>query len=172
MKRGMLARFRRLAEDDPDKADRLLTAMEYDPTSTYLSSPEDVAKAARPYLMGRDTEALLVIAVNRRHRVVGIEVLTTGTESVTIVSPAQVLRWVFTRKKACAAFVMVHNHPSGDPTLSPEDIRVSRAVADAAKAVGLLMLDHLVVTNDQHSSYAERHGGGFNAPVRLMTADR
>lgn len=172
MKRGMLARFRRLAEEDPDKAERLLAAMEYDPTGTYLSCSDDVANAARPFLMGRDTEALLMIAVSRRHRILDIKVLTTGTESATIVSPAQVLRWVFTRKKACPAFVMVHNHPSGDPMMSPEDIRVSRAVEAAAKAVGLAMLDHVVVTNDHHSSYAELHGTGFGAPVRLITADR
>ena len=134
---------------DPEVAARvarLLGVSEPPPTS--VTSPEDVVSLVRPYLAGRETEALICVAVDRRNRPIDVAVLTTGSSGFTIVDPSQILRWVLTRTRPANAFILAHNHPSGDPTPSAQDHEVTTRVNAAARAVGLRLLDHVIVTDD------------------------
>ena len=89
---------------------------------------------------------------------IDVGVLTTGTDAVTLVESRQILRWVLTRRRPAHAFVLAHNHPSGDPTPSHEDLLCTRAVRDAGRVVGLILLDHVVVTDDGFTSIAAQGG--------------
>lgn len=140
---------------DPDLAERIVRAFGARPTAA-VTVPEHAAAIVRPYLAGREEEALVCVALDRRRRVVDVAVLTVGSAGYTIVDPAQVYRWALTRKRPVNAIILAHNHPSGDPTPSTQDVDVTARVASAGRTLGVPLLDHLVVTDTDHVSLAER----------------
>lgn len=140
----------------PDLAERVLLLAE-PALVAKVASPEDVVALVLPHLAGRETEALVAIALDRRRRVVDVAVLTTGTAAFTIVDSAQVYRWALTRTRAVCAVILAHNHPSNDPTPSVQDVDVTRRVAAAGRVVGVQLLDHVVVCdNGTFESIADR----------------
>lgn len=139
---------------NPELAERVLMLAEPQGKNRVLAV-RDAMLWARGSLAGLDHERLAVLALNRMNAVIDSTHLTTGTDGFCIVDPKQVLRWVLTRKRAAHSFVLAHNHPSGDPTPSAQDNSVTERVARAAQAVGLRMLDHIVVGAESEYSYAE-----------------
>ena len=108
-----------------------------------VSGPASAAGVARLALRGEASEVLIVLAVDSRGRVVSvIEVARGGASSLCAYAP-EVLRAVLL--SGVNGFVLAHNHPSGDPTPSAEDVHFTKRVNAAADAVGLSLLDHVVV---------------------------
>ncbi len=124
-----------------------------EPAPTAIRQPSDAVAAFVSLLGARETEALAVVALDRKNRIIDSAILTTGSDAATVVDVRQILRWTLTRSRPAAAFMIAHNHPSGDPEPSTEDYTATRAVRKAADAVGLSFLDHLVVTD----------GGGYTS---------
>lgn len=89
-------------------------------------------------------EQLRGIYVNSRHRVVHDEVISIGSMAANIVHPREVFQPAF--EHGAVALLVAHNHPSGDPQPSAEDIRITRQLMDAGKILGIDFLDHLIVT--------------------------
>lgn len=150
------AELRSMLAADPDLADRIVRTFAPRPETSTVTNPAVLRDVVAPYLVGREEEALVCVALDRRRRVVDVAVLTVGSAGYTIVDPAQVYRWALTRKRPVNAVALAHNHPSGDPTPSPQDVDVTARVASAGRALGIPLLDHLVVTDDDHVSLAER----------------
>ena len=90
-----------------------------------------------------DKECVVVFCLNSRHRVVGHSLVSLGTLTASLASPREVLRPVIAH--ASAGFVLVHNHPSGSVNPSVADTHVTRRVRDAARAVEISFLDHLIL---------------------------
>src|SRR5699024_5614147 len=124
-----------------------------------VRSSEDVAAAAAPLLRGRSRERLVIVTCDRAHRVLGCDVVSEGAADRSLVPVREVI--VAALRRDGRAFALAHNHPSGDPTPSPTDIEATQRVADAASAVGLRFLDHVVVTDTTWrritTSRQERH---------------
>jgi DNA repair protein RadC len=138
---------------DPALAARV--AVIADPaTGPVVCTPETLVAAVAAHLDGRETEALVVVALDRRNRVIDSAILTTGTDAMCIVDPAQILRWVLTRKRSACSFAIAHNHPSGDPAPSAQDHAVTGRVQAGARAVGLKLIDHVIIGDGRHYSYA------------------
>ena len=119
----------------------------------------DLYATVAPLLLGRETEALVVVAVNRRLSIVSAEVLTTGNDGFTIVCPKQIFRWALTRKRPVHAIALAHNHPSGDKTPSSQDYEVTRRVKAAGRVLGIELLDHLVVGGPMEYTSMQEAGG-------------
>lgn len=131
---------------NPELIERLLMVAETTADRTKVLSDDAAARHLMPMLAGHTDERLVVLALNRRRVVTDQTVLTTGTDCFTIVDPKQILRWALTSgRSAPSAIILGHNHPSGDPTPSRQDIEVTRRVEQACKAVGIQLLDHLVI---------------------------
>lgn len=131
---------------DPQLIERLLMVADGPEEATPVVRPEDSVRHLAPMLAGYPDERLAVLALDRRAVVSDKTVLTVGSASFTIVDPKQILRWALTSgRTAPSGIILAHNHPSGNPTPSQQDIKVTRAVEAACKAVGLPLLDHLVV---------------------------
>lgn len=148
---GPAARARLIASQELTR--RRLARLEQGLADEKVLSPEQAARVIRR-LSPDHSEALVVLALDRRRRPIGFRVVTIGTNGFTIVDPAQILREVLSFPRA-AAFVMGHNHPSGNPSPSPQDIEVTRAVAQAAAHVRIPVLDHVVVTERSYTSLAQ-----------------
>jgi DNA repair protein RadC len=122
-----------------------------EPTATTLRSSADVARIARALIGSRLTESLLVLALDAKNKVLGFHEVARGSTSACPVLPADVLRYPLIA--GATGVVLVHNHPSGDVTPSPEDRAVTRRIVDASTLLGLRMLDHLIVSDERHYSF-------------------
>lgn len=112
-----------------------------------LDTPLCAAEVAHRMIGGLPTERLIAIVIDGAGTVTGIVTLGQGGQHGCGVLAADVLRAVL----AChgSAFVLAHNHPSGDPNPSREDVELTEHVRVAAKVVGLTLLDHVIVTRTE-----------------------
>lgn len=117
---------------------------------TSIASSADVAAWASTRLGGLDHEELWLLALDGRSRLRAIRCVAKGGLHGMGVRPADPLRLAL--RAAASGFVLVHNHPSGDPTPSAEDVAFTRRVAAAAAVVGMPLLDHVVVAREGFSS--------------------
>jgi DNA repair protein RadC len=139
-------RLMSLITGNPDLVERLLHVAEPPPTTAGITSPNQAYRLLSPHLVGHATERLVVVALDRRRQVIGIETLTIGTAGFTIVDPRQVYSWALRQGRTGASAILLgHNHPSGNPSPSQQDIDVTRRVLRAGRVLGVPLLDHIVV---------------------------
>jgi DNA repair protein RadC len=108
-----------------------------------IGSFESVAAWARPRLAWLDHEEVWLLALDGRNGLKSAQRIAQGGLHGCALTPRDVLRPAV--RDGASAFVLVHNHPSGDPAPSPEDVEMTRAVAIAADVVGVPLLDHVVI---------------------------
>ena len=102
--------------------------------------------------LGREpTEQFRLLFLDRRNALIADEPQSRGTVDHTAVYPREVIKRAL--ELGASALIMVHNHPSGDPTPSRADVDMTHQVRDAAKAVGIALHDHVVVGNGRHASF-------------------
>ena len=124
-----------------------------------ISSPADAANLLMYQMAALDQEYLYVILLDTRNRVLGrpFEVYH-GSLNTSLIRVGELFREAI--KVNAAALIVAHNHPSGDPTPSPEDVAVTRALVEAGKLLDIDVLDHLVIGRYRFVSLKER-GLGF-----------
>ncbi|MBL6976331.1 MAG: DNA repair protein RadC, partial [Deltaproteobacteria bacterium] len=123
-----------------------------------LQTAADVGKRCA-YLSHEKDEVFLAIALNGRNRVIGEWEVARGWESGVNLTPRQVYTLLI--KEGATRVVFVHNHPSGDPTPSQEDVRFTARLLEAAQSLGIRVLDHVIVAIDGFVSLRERGGNGL-----------
>jgi DNA repair protein RadC len=111
-----------------------------------LLATADIAAVAAPLLHGRTRERLVVISCDAALRVLGTDPVSDGAADTTLFPLREIIVAVLRRDGT--GFALAHNHPSGDPAPSEEDLAATREVAAAAVTAGLRFLDHIVVTED------------------------
>ncbi len=123
-----------------------------DPPS--INCPADVHDLLGPEMSALAQEQLRVLLVNIKNQVVGQRVIYQGNVNSTAVRAAEVLRPAVL--EAVPSIVISHNHPSNDPTPSPEDVAVTKSLMKAAKLLGIELLDHVVIGGRRFVSLKER----------------
>ena len=123
-----------------------------DPPS--INCPEDVRKLLGPEMSGLAQEQLRVLLLNTKNLVVGQRVVYQGNVNSSMIRPAEVLRPAV--MEAVPSIIVCHNHPSQDPTPSPEDAAITRELAQAGKLLGIELLDHVVIGGERFVSLKER----------------
>ena len=119
-----------------------------------IITPKDVHTLLAPEMSGLAQEQLRVLLLDTKNKVVGQRVVYQGNISSAIVRPAEVLRPAVV--EAVPSIIVSHNHPSGDPTPSPEDAACTRDMSQAAKLLGIDLLDHIVIGGKRFVSLKER----------------
>jgi DNA repair protein RadC len=119
-----------------------------------IRAPGDAADYLMPRFGGRNVEQFGVVLLDTKHRVIRAAVLATGTLNSTIVQPREVYRTAAIG--GAAAIVAFHNHPSGDPAPSPEDVDLTRRLAAAGVLIGIDLVDHVILGDGKYWSFRER----------------
>ncbi len=119
-----------------------------------IKSPGDVARLMQIEMSHLEQEHLRVICVDTKNRVQKMQTVYIGSLNASMVRVGEVFREAL--KLNSAALIVVHNHPSGDPTPSPEDVHVTRQIIDAGHLLDVDVLDHLVIGHGRYVSMRER----------------
>jgi DNA repair protein RadC len=117
-------------------------------------SSEDAARLARPIYETLDAgkEHFLVFCLNNKSRFQAFKVISSGSLTASMVHPREVFLSVIL--EGAAAMVLIHNHPSGEPSPSPEDIEITRRLKQCAEIFGIRLLDHVIVGDGSERFYS------------------
>jgi len=122
------------------------------PRARFRSSA-DVAAHFLPLTRGLKREVFRVLMLDSAHRIMGTRTITVGTLNLAVVHPREAFRAAVV--ESAAALVLMHNHPSGDPSPSEEDIRLTRQFVRAGEDLGIPVLDHVILGEGRHYSFAD-----------------
>lgn len=127
------------------------------PDPRLLDQPAKVAELAREFIPDDAREHFFSLYLNSRNLLLATHEVSVGTLSASLVHPREVLGPAL-RIMGVASLILVHNHPSGDPIPSQDDIRLTRRLVEAGKLLDLTVHDHVIVGNgrDAYVSFIER----------------
>ena len=119
-----------------------------------IRSPKDAADYLMEDLRYLQKEHFVCLFLNTKNHVIGQETLSMGTLNSSLVHPREVFRAAI--KRSSASILCAHNHPSGDPTPSPEDIHLTNRLIEAGQIIGIDVLDHIVIGDRTFVSLKEQ----------------
>jgi DNA repair protein RadC len=162
LSRRDLRELMRVAGVGPAKAVQLVAAFEIgrriearqEPVRVQVTSPVDVAKVFGPAMRDLKQEIFKIVLLNTANYIVGDYTVSEGGLAASIVEPRAVFRTAVLEN--AAAVICLHNHPSGNPEPSREDIRVTKQLVEAGKLMGIAVHDHLIIAGATYTSLAER----------------
>lgn len=119
-----------------------------------VKQPADAYEILSSYLAGQDRENFVILMLDTKHKVIGINTVSVGNLNSSLVHPREVFKPAILSN--AAAIVLGHNHPSGDTTPSSEDVDVTKRLSEAGKLLGIEILDHVIVGDGNFASMKER----------------
>jgi DNA repair protein RadC len=119
-----------------------------------LRTPEDVARRMIPTLRDRSQEVFVVLILDANNGLRAEVEISRGTLTASLVHPREVFRAAI--EGLAASIIAVHNHPSGNPEPSREDLDITRQLAEAGRVVGIPLHDHLIIAGNRYTSLAQR----------------
>lgn len=112
-----------------------------------IKSPQDAADLIMPDMRYLTQEHFRILLLNRKNKLIAIETISIGSLYSAIVEPRECFKPAI--KKSAAAMILAHNHPSGDPAPSKEDIEISKKLIEAGELLGISILDHIIIGDDK-----------------------
>ncbi|OVE75057.1 DNA repair protein RadC [archaeon D22] len=122
-------------------------------TSRKISSSQDVFHLFR-YLTQETKEHFVALHLDTKNKIICIDPVSVGSMNASVVHPRECLKSALL--SSAAAIVFVHNHPSGDPAPSREDLDITTRLKECCELLGIRLLDHVIVCEDSHVSFADR----------------
>ena len=119
-----------------------------------IRSPRDVFELMRFEIGMENKEFFYILLLDTKNKVISKELISIGSLNATIVHPREVFNSAI--RQSAASILCIHNHPSGDPTPSQEDIQLTKRLAEAGEIVGIELLDHLVISGSDYVSLKEK----------------
>ena len=119
-----------------------------------LISPQSVADYYMQDLRHLTREQVLLLMVDSKNRLMKDLVISEGTVNTSIMPTREI--FVHAIKYEAVSIILLHNHPSGDPTPSTEDIRVTKRVAEAGNLIGIALMDHIIIGDNRYISLKEQ----------------
>src|SRR3990167_2914508 len=120
---------------------------------TRMGSPAEVWAGFRDHFATLDREIFAVVILDQKHRMIGYHQVSEGCLTVTVVHPREVFKALILSN--AAAFIAMHNNPSGDPTPSAEDVQLTKRLRELAELIGIRLLDHIIFGDGKYCSMQE-----------------
>ncbi|GIW69489.1 MAG: UPF0758 protein [Patescibacteria group bacterium] len=118
--------------------------------SVKVSGPNDAYEYVKPNFFGKETEHLYLISLNSRNITIKKSLVSAGTINETLIHPREIIRTAIMDN--AVSIILAHNHPSGEPNPSTEDVKITKRVQEACQIVGINLIDHLIVCDKSFSS--------------------
>jgi len=124
------------------------------PDRFQVTEPSEVATILRDYFRDKDREEFLIVLLDTANTVTGLSQISVGGLSSSVVEPRQIFKTAILAN--AAAVILAHQHPSGNPEPSREDIRITHQIVEAGEIMDIPVHDHLIITEAEYTSLAER----------------
>lgn len=119
-----------------------------------INSPKEAVEIVKGFLENEDREKFVVINLDTKNQPTHLNIASIGSLSATIVHPREIFKTAILTQSA--GIILSHNHPSGDPSPSQEDIEVTSRLVEAGNIIGIRIIDHIIVgNNDRFFSFKE-----------------
>ena len=118
--------------------------------SKKLSSPKATYEIAKKYLEFADKEHLVLLTLDTKNKITSISTVSVGSLNLSIVHPREVFKTAILAN--AASIILVHNHPSGDPNPSNEDISITKRIKECSEMLGIELLDHVIIGDEDFIS--------------------
>ena len=119
-----------------------------------FKDPESIAQYYMEDFRHQEQEHLLLLLLDNKSKLLGEKIMFTGTVNASIVSPREI--YLEAMKYHAVGIILLHNHPSGDPTPSDADRRITRKIRDAGNLLDIPLLDHIVIGDKNYVSFREK----------------
>ena len=119
-----------------------------------VKNPEGVVKAIRASIKDKAKEHFKLILLNPRNKIIGISTISIGTLNASLVHPREVFKDAIVH--SAASVVLAHNHPSGDPEPSEDDLKITKKLVESGKILGIEVVDHIIIGKNNFCSYKEK----------------
>jgi DNA repair protein RadC len=126
----------------------------------FVSGSEKAFLLLKPYFFNETRELFIILSLDSRNKFIAIDKVSIGTINQSLVHPREVFSTII--KRRATYFIVSHNHPSGDPAPSNEDISVTKKLYDISKTVGIPLIDHIIISQNQYFSFKDhKYIAGF-----------
>lgn len=119
-----------------------------------VKSPDDCAKFMMDEMRFLEQEHFICLYLNTKNQIIARETIFKGSLNASIVHPREVFKEAF--RRSASSIICLHNHPSGDPTPSREDIEVTKRLVECGKIIGIELLDHIIIGEHKYISLKEK----------------
>lgn len=145
------------------KAAQVLAAFEigrrylryYSPGRSQISSPPDAIKILEGELKSLDREHFKAILMDTKNHIIGVSNISVGSLNSSIVHPRELFKDAI--RNSANSMILAHNHPSGDTNPSNEDINLTRKLVEIGNLLGISIVDHIIIGNNEHFSFKEKN---------------
>lgn len=120
-----------------------------------ITKPVEIVKYIKSEIEDFSKENFFVISFDVRNRILGYDKISKGTLSASLVHPRETFEYAIRRH--AAQIIVAHNHPSGDPEPSEDDIRITKRLYEAGKIMGIELMDHIVLTKEDYCSLKDKN---------------
>ncbi|MBI5127227.1 DNA repair protein RadC [Candidatus Roizmanbacteria bacterium] len=114
-------------------------------------SPEDIYQIVRSKIINFHKEHLLVISLDNRNKIIGVDTISVGTLNSNLIHPRETFEIAI--KRHAAQIILCHNHPSGELTPSEDDLNITKNILEAGKIIGIELIDHLIIVRNNFFSF-------------------
>ena len=128
--------------------------LDVEPKDFDIKNPEAVVKVIRASIKDKAKEHFKLILLNTRNKIVGITNVSVGTLNANLVHPREVFKDAIAHN--AASVILVHNHPSGDPEPSEDDLKITKRLIEAGKILGIEVVDHIIVVKNGFLSFKSK----------------
>lgn len=119
-----------------------------------IGSPKDGVELGKKFLGDADREQLIVCCLDTKNQPTAINVVSVGSLNTSIVHPREVFKPAILSNSA--SIILFHNHPSGDPEPSKEDISITERIKESGNILGIKLIDHIIIGDDSYCSLKEK----------------
>ncbi|MCK4339886.1 MAG: DNA repair protein RadC, partial [Candidatus Cloacimonetes bacterium] len=119
-----------------------------------IEGPESVFKLLRNEIGNKKKESFYILSLTTRNNLIGVDKVSTGTLSASLAHPREVFLPAI--KNSSASVIIVHNHPSGDPQPSEDDLEITKRLVESGKILGIDVIDHIIVAKNNYFSFKDK----------------
>lgn len=119
-----------------------------------ITSPQDIADVFIPILRDEVKEKFIVVCLNSANKVIKYETISVGNLNSSVVHPREIFKVAIDNNSA--SIILIHNHPSGNPEPSNEDIRITKKLVDSGKTLDIPVFDHVIIAGETYTSFVEK----------------
>jgi len=119
-----------------------------------VTSPQEIADVFIPLLRDDNKEKFIVVCLNSSNKIIKHEIISIGNLNSSVVHPREIFKVAI--DCSSASIILIHNHPSGNPEPSNEDIRITKKIVDSGKILDIPVFDHLIIAGETYTSFVEK----------------